>query len=139
MSGKKYFPIQLSFQSANPATGFLPQAKPYGSIPSGVYAGVMTGTNTIYSQIIDKQEYDNIGLELSWTGTPTGTIQIMASNSGINFYGLSFSPLISQPAGSAGGYLISLNQHPWRYFMVQYTNTSGSGSFYTYGFFGDIN
>lgn len=75
---------------------------------------------------------DNLGLEVTWTGTPTGTIQIMGSNSGINFYALTFNPALTQPAGSGGGYLIDLNQFPFKFLMVQYTNSSGSGVITTY-------
>ncbi len=98
---------------------------------SGVVAGPMTGTNTIYSDIIPVVWYDDLGLEVTWTGTPTGTIQIMGSASGVNFYALTFNPILAQPGGAAGGYLIDLQQFPWRYLMVQYTNTSGSGLLYT--------
>ena len=131
----------LSWQSTNPATGFLPlnANTQNGSIPSGVYTGTMASTNTIYSQILNITRMDNAGIEITWTGTPTGTIQIMCSNSGINFYALTFSPLLNQPAGSGGGYLIDLNQVPFTYFMIQYTNTSGSGSLTAYAQLKDLN
>ena len=73
---------------------------------------------------------DNIGLEFNYnvgSGTATGTFQVMASNSGVNFYPLTFSPVLTQPAGSPGGYVIDLTQYPFRYLMFQYTNSSGSG------------
>ena len=70
---------------------------------------------------------DSVGLEVSWTGTPTGTIQVMASNSGINFYALTFSPVLTQPAGAAGGYVIDLQLYPFKYVMLQFTNSTGTG------------
>lgn len=82
---------------------------------------------------------DNIGLEVTWTGTPTGTIQVMVSNSGINFYALTFNPVLTQPAGSAGGYFIDLTQLASKYVMVQYTNSSGSGTLTVYGELKDVN
>lgn len=106
---------------------------------SGTTAGAMASTNTVYSNIQDITNIDNVGLELTWTGTPTGTIQVMVSSSGLVFYPLSFSPAIGQPTGSAGGYVISLNQVPWRYFFVEYTNSSGSGSLTTYVTQKDVN
>ena len=132
----------LSFQATNPATGFLPlnaQGTSQGSVPSGNPNGAMASTNTIYSQIIDMSRMDNCGLEVTWTGTPVGTISVMASNSSLNFYALTFNPALAQPAGSAGGYVIDLNQFPFKYFMLQYTNTSGSGILTAYAQMKDLN
>lgn len=105
-------------------------SNPYNSnLPlSGVLAGAMASTNTIYSNVQDTWNFDNSGLIVTWTGTPTGTISILVSNRGDVFYPLTFSPPLSQPAGSAGGFAINLNQIPFRYVVVQYTNASGSGS-----------
>lgn len=82
---------------------------------------------------------DNIGLEVTWTGTPTGTLSVMVSNSGANFYALTFSPALTQPAGAAGGYYIDINQLAAKYMMLQYTNTSGTGVLSIYGEMKDIN
>lgn len=141
MSGKNQYPFQFNFQSTDPATGFLPTNSLYsgGSNPSGVLVGVMTSTNTIYSNIINISRIDNSGLEVTWTGTPTGTITIMCSNSGIKFYDLTFSPLLGQPAGSAGGYLIDLKQIPFTYMYFKYVNASGSGTITVYGQNKDLN
>lgn len=88
----------------------------------------MASTNTVYSNIQDLSNFDNEGVEVTWTGTPTGTITFYGSESGINFYPITFSPSLNQPGGSAGGYLVSLNQYPWRYLYISYTNSSGTGS-----------
>lgn len=130
MSGKNQFPCELNWQSTSPVTGFLPlnnNTAGKGSVPSGVAGGTMASTNTIYSNILDVSRMDNIGLELNWTGTPTGTISVLVSNSGVNFYALS-SPTISQPSGSASGTTVQLNQLPFKYMMLSYTNASGSGT-----------
>ncbi len=126
MSGKTHFRTQLNWVTSSPV--------PYNyTTPlSGVVLGPMAGTNTIYTDILDVTLYDDIGLELTWSGTPTGTIQIMGSSSGQDFYALTFNPILGQPAGSAGGYLIDLTQFPWSYLMVQYTNSSGTGSLSTW-------
>lgn len=99
----------------------------------------MASTNTIYSQILDLSKMDNIGLEVTYTGTPTGTFSVMVSNSGINFYALTFSPALTQPAGGAGGYAIDLNQVPFKYMSLQYANTSGTGVLTVYGQNKDLN
>lgn len=121
MSQKLTFTTTLNWASSLPPY-FQPNAP-----QSGVTQGVMTGTSTIYSQPLDVNLKDNIGLEVTWTGTPTGTIQVLGSSSGNTYYPLTFNPILTQPAGSAGGYLIDLNQFPWRYLSVEYTNSSGTG------------
>lgn len=82
---------------------------------------------------------DNIGLEVTWTGTPSGLFEVMVSNSGISFYSLTFTPALAQPAGSGGGYAVDLNQLPFKYIMLRYTNTSGSGTLNVYGQNKDLN
>lgn len=142
MGHKNQFPLPFNWQSTNPVTGFLPtnmNTTNIGSLPSGVLGGAMASTNTIYSQILDISRFDNQGLEITWTGTPTGTFQVMVSNSGINFYALTFSPALAQPSGSPGGYAVNLNQLPFKYMMLQYTNSSGSGTLKVYGEQKDLN
>lgn len=123
-------------------TGFLPLnalGLTQGSLPSGNPSGAMASTNTIYSQIIDISRIDNMGLEITWSGTPNGTLSVMVSNSGINFYALTFNPVLAQPAGSAGGYAINLNQLPFKYVMLQYTNSSSTGTLTAYAQIKDLN
>jgi uncharacterized membrane protein len=99
----------------------------------------MASTNTIYTQIIDVSKMDNLGLEVTWTGTPTGTFTVNGSNSGINFYPLTFSPVLTQPAGGAGGYLIDLTQYPFKYILLEYVNSSGTGTITVYAQCKDLN
>ena len=139
MSGKNQYPNTYNWQSADPSTTFLPNPNQYGSAPSGVVGGVMTGTNTIYSNIMDVSKMDNLGLEINWTGTPTGTFSVMGSNSGKNFYALTFNPVLSQPAGAAGGYLIDLSGYPFKFIMLKYVNVSGAGVLTIYGQNKDLN
>lgn len=139
MSGKNQFPNAFNWQTTSPVTGFLPTHPTSGSTPSGLLAGVMTGTSTIYSNIIEQSRMDNIGLEVTWTGTPTGTFSVLVSNSGINFYPLTFNPVLGQPAGSASGYAVNLNQIPFKYVMLQYVNASGTGTLTVYGQNKDLN
>lgn len=133
MSGKSTFTVQLNWVATNPA--------PYRAQNpwSGVTTGTMTGTNTIYTNIIDLTTKDNEGLEITWTGTPTGVISVLGSASGTTFYPLTFSPSLTQPAGAAGGYLVSINQFPWRYLIIQYVNTSGTGTLSVYATAKDLN
>lgn len=139
MSGKNQYPFTFNWQSIDPRTAFLPVPALYGggSPPSGTVGGAMASTNTIYSQILEVSRMDNIGLEFNWTGTPTGTITMYGSNSGKNFYSITIG--IGQPAGSAAGELVNLNQYPWKYLMIGYTNSSGSGTLSGYGQCRDLN
>lgn len=125
MSGKNQFPFTVNYQSTDPSTGFLPVPGDKGSAASGNPNGVMTGTNTIYSQIFEVSRMDNIGIEFNWTGTPTGAWFVFASNSGKHFYDLQIT--FPNPAGSAGGLLLNLNQFPFKYFYIKYVNASGVG------------
>lgn len=82
---------------------------------------------------------DNVGLEISWTGTPSGTISVMASNSGAFFTALTFDPALAQPSGSAGGYVVDLFTYPFKYILLEYVNVSGTGSLLVYGQQKDLN
>lgn len=139
MSGKNQYFTAYNWQSTNPITGFLPTHPPGGSTPSGTVGGTMATTSVIYSNIVDVAKMDNLGLEVTWTGTPTGVFEVQGSDSGINFYSLTFSPALAQPAGSASGYLVDLNQFPFRYILLKYTNASGSGTLTVYGQNKDLN
>lgn len=111
----------------------------------------MTGTSQINSAVQNVQNFDNLGLEIAWTGTPTGTITVngAVNNPNTNPYSatnpisannaLTFDPILDQPAGADGGYLIDLNQFPFPYIQVQYVNSSGSGTLNVYIFEKDIN
>lgn len=111
----------------------MPTHPPGGSAPSGTVAGTMASTNVIYSNIMDVAKMDDIGLEVTWTGTPTGTFEVMASNSGINFYPLTFSPTLDQPTGASGGYVVNISVYAFKYIMLRYTNVSGTGTLTVYG------
>jgi len=134
------FPVAFNWQIDSPVTNFLPiPANQTGSKPSGVIKSAISGTNTIYSQIIEKSRQQNINIEFTWTGTTTGTLQVLVSNSGINFYALTFDPVLTQPAGTAGGYTINLSVLSAKYIMLSYTNASGTGTIAAYAQFQDVN
>lgn len=145
MSGKNQAPIPLNWQSIDPRTGFLPpNAKTIdkGSVPSGVLTGAMASTNTIYSQIVDISRMDVLAVELNWTGTPAGTFSFLVSNSAINWPSIpitAFTPAFVQPSGSAAFEGVNLSLLGFKYFLLQYTNASGSGSLTAYGQVKDLN
>jgi hypothetical protein len=126
MSNKMPFTTQLNWTTTTPV--------PYRAnvALSGVTSGSMTGTGTLYSQILEVSRQDNLGIEVSWTGTPTGTLSVLGSASGTFFFPLTFTPPLTQPAGASGGYGIDLNQFPWRFFVFEYVNVSGTGNLTAY-------
>jgi hypothetical protein len=141
MSGKNQFPFVLNWQTTNPAIGYnpTPGGADQASALSGVTSGTMSSTNTIYSQIIPISKMDNVGVQLDWTGTPTGTITVQVSNNGNIFHALTFNPALAQPSGSAAGLCINLNQLSFRYIIIQYVNASGSGTLTGSGQAKDLN
>ncbi len=142
MSGKNQFPFQFNWQSPNPQTGFVPSNGKFngGSLPSGTLTGAMASTNVIYTNILDISRMDNSGIEVVWTGTPTGTLLVVASISGLNWFSLTFNPALAQPAGSANtGYGININQYPFKFLMLQYTNASSTGTLSAWTQLKDLN
>lgn len=142
MSGKNQYPVTFNWQATDPATTLFPisqQNGSGGSIPSGTATGTMASTNTIYSNIIEVSRMDNIGLDIDWTSTAVGTFSILVSSTGLKFHTLTFSPVLAQPAGSAGGMAISINQIPFKYMYLKYVNASGSGVLTAYGQAKDLN
>lgn len=89
-------------------------------------------SSTITSVPVNVLNMDNAGFEITYTGTPTGTFQVLGSVSGINYYPLTFNPALSAPSGAAGGFLINLNQFPYVYYQLQYISNSGSGTLNVY-------
>lgn len=88
----------------------------------------VSGTTTYTSAVTNIAQQHNIGLDVRFTGTMSGTFSVLCSNDGVVFSALSFSPSLTQPSGSNLQYLIDLNQVPFAYIQVSYTNSSGSGT-----------
>lgn len=80
---------------------------------------------------------DNIGIQLVWTGTPTGTFGIQVSNTATllpngsitggtwSTYTLSSAPA---PSGSASNDTININQLPYAFIRLTYAKSGGSGA-----------
>lgn len=102
--------------------------KPTHVMQSGGTAVSVSGTSTYTSLPINIKNTDNVGLQLVWTGTPTGTFTILHSPDGVLYDSITLSPLITQPAGSAGHWSVVLQQDPFQWVKVQYVNASGSGT-----------
>lgn len=80
---------------------------------------------------------DNIGIQIVWTGTPTGTFGIQVSNTATlgttgtisggtwSTYTVTSPPA---PAGSASNGIITLNQLPFAFVRLTYTAGYGTGT-----------
>jgi len=127
---KNQFSHTLNWQATDPRTAFLPvnyNQNSGGSAPSGTLTGAMASTNVVYSNILEISRIDNIGVEAGWTGTPTGVLAILVSNSGVNWAAPVISSALSQPAGSASNIYRELTNCGAKFIMATYTNTSGTG------------
>ena len=102
--------------------------------------GNMASNITSPVQTLNAQ--DNVGIQLNWTGTPTGTFSFQISadykqdqegnviNPG-NWISLPVSPSISA-SGSASQAYVDLNQMSSEWVRVVYTAASGTGTLNIY-------
>lgn len=108
---------------------------PMGNVTDGI---AVTGVNTYYSTKWTAQWSSVFGFMIQWTGTPTGTLTLWASdkenpdettdNDWVQ--DAIFSP--TNPAGSAGKFRDNVDNGVARWWRVKYVNASGSGSLFTY-------
>lgn len=104
-----------------------------------INAGPVSGTATTVSPIFNANGLDNIGLQVSFSGTMVGTLSVQCSIDNQNYVDLTFSPPLAQPSGTNISYLIDLNQLPFPYLRVSYTNSSGAGTLDVYLSAKDLN
>lgn len=86
---------------------------------------------TFSTQAVRLQFEDNIGIQCKWTGTPTGVLilQVSMDPDNLGWQTITFSPNPDQPAGSPGSNWYEVNQSPAAYVRLNYTATSGDGTF----------
>jgi len=88
----------------------------------------VSGTNTYTSISSHIGQMHNLAFQVIFTGTMSGTLQILFSNDNVNFTPWTFSPALTQPTGSALSYLVNMSLMAFPYVQVKYTNASGSGT-----------
>jgi hypothetical protein len=81
---------------------------------------------------------DNVGLQVVYTGTPTGSWSFEVSNdaaqlpdgtvSGGTWIALTLASAPPNPSGSGSSFVVDFNQLPYRFLRVKYTRSSGTGS-----------
>lgn len=117
-------------------------AGPQNQWPKGYHlmsTVAVSGTATVNSEVFNISNLDNVGIQINFVGTMTGTLTVNCSIDNANFIALTFSPALSQPAGSNLSYLINLNQVPYPYVRLSYTNATGSGTLDVYLSAKDLN
>ena len=70
---------------------------------------------------------DNIGIALTWSGSPVGTMVIQQSNDGSTWLDLDFGAVINID-NTTSNHFIYINQFPGDYIRAVYTKTSGTGT-----------
>lgn len=93
----------------------------------------VSGTSTYYSKMwsgLDATAYD---LQVSWTGTPTGTLTLQVSNkpnpdeTSDTDWVASTEVSLTNPAGSATGFRVAATGSPAFRKRLKYVNASGTG------------
>lgn len=99
---------------------------------ANVAINAMSMGASITSDAVLIQFEDNIGIQVKWTGTPTGTLDVQVSMDPTNlgWQSVPFTPTPTQPAGSSGSDWYEITQTPGGYVRLVYTRASGSGSLY---------
>lgn len=80
------------------------------------------------SSTLPIQFLHNIGIELVYTGTPTGVVYVQATINGTNWDSLTTDPDPISLSGSAGSLKINLTQVPYAKLRIFYDRTSGTGT-----------
>ncbi len=99
-------------------------------------------STSITSAAVEVRNQDNVGIQLHWTGTPTGAFSVQISSNhkediegNIQVAGdwvtLPLSPAISA-SGSADDAYIDLNQMSTMYMRIVYTRTGSTGTLDAY-------
>jgi hypothetical protein len=104
-------------------------------LPYKLVNAVSMGTS-ITSDPTNVQYIDNIGLQITATGTPTGTLEVQGTasaedprdGSSTQWDALTFDPALPAFTGAPASILININQFPFSRLRVVYTRTSGTGS-----------
>ena len=101
----------------------------------------MATTATIYSQILDISRFDDIFIDVAWSGTPVGTLTVLLSGSGYIFSTVpaaSFNPTLVSPAGSAANLGINMSLVGAKYLLLKYVNSSSTGTLTAYAQLKDV-
>lgn len=82
---------------------------------------------SITSGIVNVLYSDNVAIQLSFTGTPTGTFSVEGSVDAANWSALSFTSVPSAE-GAADTHLLNIHNIPYKQFRLKYNRISGTGT-----------
>lgn len=99
--------------------------KPFHLMVDGDMSGNLT------SDSVDVTYTDNVGFQLSFTGTPSGEFACEGTIDEVSWSELTFSST-PQATGSADTHLLNVNQIPYKKLRITYTRTSGTGTLNVY-------
>ena len=95
-----------------------------------------SGNATVRSQALSLVNSDNFSIHLEWTGTPTSTVTIWASNKPDPDEGdndddwvQDTSVSITGPAGAAGKFLVEAGNAGSRWYRIKIETSGGTGTF----------
>lgn len=91
----------------------------------------VSSTNTVYSNTMTFSTDTYAAIQVTWTGTPTGTLYLQVSNDGTNWVTTS-EVFPANPAGSATSTAETWSGFGYKYARVKYTNASGTGTMTMY-------
>lgn len=94
-------------------------------ITKGVASLAMTSTAEIDFAAIDLEFIEDFSIEAAWTGTPTGSFKVQASNTKANWDDIADSSVAV--SGAAGSHIWNLNKQEYRWARLVYINQSGTG------------
>lgn len=83
-------------------------------------------STSITSTVEDLSNITNYSVHAVWTGTPTGTLDLQASNDGVNFISLLGS--LINTGGAAGQHMFEVTSTSMDKVRLVYTFSSGSGT-----------
>lgn len=102
-------------------------------------AVAVSATSTYYSTPTSLKLLRHAAYTLHWTGTPTGTFTVWASNKpspsltdDTDWVNLSLARAITQPAGTASKDYVDVSDDPFLWSRLKYVNASGSGTITSY-------
>ena len=95
----------------------------------------VSSTNTYYSEIFGSNDCTNWSVHLQWTGTPSGTLTLWASNkpdpdasSDSDWVSVTLPAGMAGPAGSASSNFTDVGNSGGKAYRLKYVNASGSGA-----------
>ncbi len=93
--------------------------------------GAVSSTTTYHSETFNMSNLDDVGLQIQFTGTPTGTLTIEVSINNSTWDTIptaDINPSVVSPSGSAIDNVYSIKLSPFPYLRVSYTNASSTGT-----------